>query len=135
MKVIFGRNNLPFSWLIRAFTWSRWSHCGILDGDMVIEATATHGVVVTPLHEFIKRYNRYSIADMLVADEGQALRRAYAQVGKCYDFSAIFGILFRSGWNNDDAWFCSELVAHAADTYRADRVSRITPETIWSNTK
>lgn len=135
MKVIFGRNNLPFSWLIRAFTWSRWSHCGILDGDKVIEATALHGVVVTPLHEFIARYNRYSIADMLVSDDSEAINRALSQVGKRYDFSAIFGILLRSGWNSDSAWFCSELVAHAADTYRADRISRITPEMIWSNTK
>ncbi len=135
MKLIFGRNNLPFSWLIRIFTWSRWSHVGIVVGDKVIEATALHGVVMTPIADFIKRYNDHSYATMLTENDGDAEFRALLEVGKKYDFSAIFGILFRSGWNQDNAWFCSELVAHAAGTYRKDRVSRITPEMIWSNSK
>lgn len=135
MKLIFVRNNKPFSWLIRVFTWSRWSHVGIVDGDNVIEATATHGVVITPLHDFVARYNDHSFADVVVEYEEAALERAYCEVGKKYDFTAIVGILFRSGWNDDDSWFCSELVAHAAGTYRADRVGRITPEMIWSNSK
>ncbi len=135
MKLIFGRNNLPFSWLIRIFTWSRWSHVGIVVNDKVIEATALHGVVMTPIADFIKRYNDHSYATMLTENDADAEFRALLEVGKKYDFSAIFGILFRSGWNQDDAWFCSELAAHAAGTYRKDRVSRITPEMIWSNSK
>jgi len=135
MKLIFGRNNKPFSWLIRVFTWSRWSHVGIVDGDQVIEATAAHGVVVTPLADFIARYNDHSFADLLVESERLSLERAYLQLGRKYDFSAIFGILFRTGWDQSDSWFCSELVAYCADTYRADRIGRITPEMIWSNSK
>ena len=68
IKVIFGKNHLPFSWLIRIFTWSRWSHCGIVVGDMVFEATATKGVVVTPLTNFIERYNNHAFADVVVRD-------------------------------------------------------------------
>lgn len=133
MKVIFGRNNLPFSWLIRIVTWSRWSHCGIIIGDSVIESTAMRGVTVTPLADFIARYKSHHIATVMVKDDvWSAQERAMAEVGKGYDFLAIFGILFRTGWSNGNRWFCSELVAHAAGTYRKNRVGRITPETIWS---
>jgi hypothetical protein len=135
MKVIFGRNNLPFSWLIRVFTWSRWSHCGVIVGGDVIEATATKGVVITPLAEFVARYRDHHVAHHAVIDtDFSGHGRALAEVGKKYDFLAIVGILFRAGWSNERRWFCSELVAHAAGTYRKERVSRITPETIWSCT-
>lgn len=136
IKVIFGKNHLPFSWLIRIFTWSRWSHCGIVVGDMVFEATATKGVVVTPLTNFIERYNNHAFADVVVRDSvANAYDRMAREIGKKYDFSAIFGIFLRTGWNNTDKWVCSELIAHVADTYREDRVGRITPEDIWSNSK
>ncbi len=47
IQVIFGRNNLPFSWLIRIVTWSRWSHCGIVINDKVFEARVFKGVKIS----------------------------------------------------------------------------------------
>lgn len=136
IKVIFGRNHLPFSWLIRIFTWSRWSHCGIVVGNMVFEATATKGVVITPIDDFIKRYNDHAFADVVVIDSvADAYDRLAVEVGKPYDFSAVFGILFRTGWDDNSKWFCSELVAKVVGTYRTDSLSRITPEMIWGNSK
>jgi uncharacterized protein YycO len=136
IKVIFGKNHLPFSWLIRIFTWSRWSHCGIVVGDMVFEATATKGVVITPINDFIKRYNDHAFANVIVRDSvADAYDRLAGEVGKKYDFSAIFGILFRTGWNANNKWFCSELVAYVVGTYRDNNLGRITPEMIWSNSK
>lgn len=136
IKVIFGRNHLPFSWLIRIFTWSRWSHCGIVVGNMVFEATATKGVVITPIDDFIKRYNDHAFADVVVIDSvADAYDRLAVEVGKPYDFSAVFGILFRTGWDDSNKWFCSELVAKVVGTYRTDSLSRITPEMIWGNSK
>lgn len=135
--VIFGRNHLPFSWLIRVFTWSRWSHCGVVvAGDThVVEATAKHGVIITPIEEFKERYTDWQIAELPCDDVRLAHQRLKSQLGKKYDFGAIFGILLRTGWNIEDKWFCSELTAYAANTFREDRVGRITPEDIWSNSK
>lgn len=136
MKVIFARNNKPISLLIRLVTWSRWSHCAVVDGNFVIEAKGGCGVVITPLTEFKKRYTDYAIADTPVIDsEGAAIWRAAAEVGKGYDLKALFGILFRTGWECNDSWFCSEHVAHASGIFRAERVSRITPEMVWSVSK
>lgn len=137
LTIIFGRNHLPFSWLIRVFTWSSWSHCGVVvaDGKYVIEATATKGVVMTPINDFIKRYNDHQFATIHCDNTNTAYDRLANQIGKKYDFSAVFGILFRTGWNQSSKWFCSELVAYAANTYRRDRTGRITPEDIWSNSQ
>lgn len=136
MKVIFARNKKPISLLIRLVTWSRWSHCGVVDGDFVIEAKGGSGVVCTPLNEFKARYTDYAFADMPVIDsEREALNRAVREVGKKYDLKALFGILFRTGWECGDSWFCSEHVAHASGIFRSERVSRITPEMVWSVTK
>jgi hypothetical protein len=136
VRVIFARNNLPISLLIRVVTWSRWSHCAIVDGDTVIEAKGGCGVVRTSLKDFTERYTDYAFADMPVIDTRKAaIQRAAAEIGKPYDLKALFGILFRTGWECGDSWFCSEHVAHASGIFRSERVSRITPEMIWSVTK
>lgn len=134
VNVIYGRNNLPFSWLIRAFTWSRWSHCGIVDGDNVIEATAKHGVKVTPIAEFKRRYRSFAIAE-LPCREQDPISVARQQIGKKYDWSAVFSLVLRTGWNSDDKWFCSELIAHCIGLFRSDRTGRVTPEELWKISK
>ena len=136
IKVIFARNNKPISLLIRAVTWSRWSHCGVIVGQQVIEAKGGCGVISTPLNEFKSRYTDYAIADVPVIDtKAAAVQRALNELGKGYDLKALFGILFRTGWECGDSWFCSEHVAHASGIFRNERVSRITPEMVWSVSK
>lgn len=133
IPVIFARTWKPFSLIIRLFTWSRWSHCGIIDGDNVIEATAAHGVVVTPLREFKIRYPQYRIAKIPVRNKRLAYQYARAEIGKHYDWLAIFSLVLRRDWETPDRWFCSELVAHCCRTYRRESISRITPECLWRN--
>lgn len=136
VRVIFARNKKPISLLIRLVTWSRWSHCGIVDGDTVIEAKGGCGVVRTPLDKFLARYTDHAFGDLPVIDTAEAaIARAAAEIGQGYDMKALFGILFRTGWETGDSWFCSEHTAHASGIFRAERVSRITPEMIWSVTK
>lgn len=129
--IIFGRNNHILSWAIRLFEWSRWSHCGIVDGDYVIEATAFGGVVRTPLRTFKKRYRRFEFAYLPCDDSEKVIERAKQEIGKKYDYLAIFGIFFRRGWNDKDKWFCSELVAYASGIFRYKRISRVTPEDLY----
>lgn len=135
ITLIFGRSNTLASAAIRLFTWSRWSHVGIVHGDMVIEATARHGVTLTPLLQFRQRYSAWAMADMPVEDRMEAINLALLQVGKPYDWSGIFGIFLRTGWSKPDRWFCSELVAYVSQLFRKDRISRIRPEHIWSLSK
>lgn len=133
MKVIYGRNNLPFSLLIRLFTWSRFSHCGVLVDDCVIESTFKKGVVKTKLDDFESRYRKSEICDM--PHTKGWLERLNSQLGKKYDKLAVIGVFFRRGWDRKNKWFCSELVAYASGIYRDDRISRVTPEDIYKISK
>ena len=91
MKVIFCTSNKIGAILIRGVTWSTWSHIGIIDGDKVIEAAWPRVRVVT-LDEVISAHSRYIIVDIPCMDEKEALKAAYSQVGKPYDWTAILGM-------------------------------------------
>lgn len=128
---IYGRSAAPASIGLRLAMWSRFSHQGIYDEttNTVIEATASHGVVETPLAEFLKRYSYCEIHSKPSAfPHEEVLARARSQKGKKYDWSGIFGIAFRTGWSNLDKWFCSELWGWSAGVVSEHRVSRYTVE-------
>lgn len=137
LPIIFARNYLPGSLLIQLFTWSRWSHVGIiLPGNRgVLEAVAGKGVVVTPLSVFQRRYRHTQRATVPCEDLDETYTLALSQRGSCYDYHALFGIFFRTGWNRPNQWICSELIGWAAKIFRADRISRITPEDLWRISK
>lgn len=133
MKVIFARSNAPIALLIRLVTWSRWHHCAAItpDGLHVIEAKGGIGVVKTPLGQFKARYKKWDTAEIDCVNEDQAHEFLRMSLGAEYDLRAVFGILFRTGWDRDGAWFCSELVAKATGRFRHNKVSRVTPEHLW----
>lgn len=133
MKVIFSRSHKPISFLIRAFTWSRWSHIGVIVDDYVIESIASKGVVKTSLEDFKKRYHCYEICTM--TNESGWQERAKSQLGKKYDWSAIFSLIVKSRKQDPNKWFCSELAAHASGIFRQERVNRITPEDCYKVSK
>ena len=135
MRVLFCTSHLPGAVLIRAVTWSAWSHVAILDGDMAIEAVWPH-VKVTPLAEVLARHSRYAVVDLPGADDAAILEAARSQVGKPYDLTALFGLLMHRDWQEEDRWFCSELVAWAFDKagsplFRRDAMHRVTPQHLW----
>ena len=105
------RHNLG-SLLLRTVMWSAWSHCAIIDGDDVIEAT-THGVRRRPLSALIADSSKWSIIEIPARDPERVLQAARDQIGKPYDYLGVIGIGFKRRWQDDDAWFCSELVAGA----------------------
>ena len=126
---IYGRNNKPGSAALRLFMWSRFSHEAIVDGDVVIESTADGGVHETPLREFIDRYTYCEMHEKPSAyPHEEVVRRARTQIGKKYDWSAIFGIAFRTGWDNPDCWVCSELRGWASGVVSPHRTGRYTVE-------
>lgn len=135
MKVLLCTSNLPGALLIRALTWSRWSHAAIIDGDEVIEATWPR-VRVTPLAEVLAKRSRWTIIDLPCRSSEAVIAAARSQVGKPYDLRAVLGIAIHRDWQDPSRWFCSELVAWAFEQagsplFRADAVQRVTPQHLW----
>ena len=112
VQVVFSRNHTPGSVLLRGFLWSPWSHCAVVDGGMVIEAAAFHGVRERPLRDFMGDATKAAMLE-LPGDQEAVIAAARSQIGKPYDWQGVAGIGFRRRWQDDDAWFCSELVAWA----------------------
>lgn len=135
MKLIFARSRSAGSFLIRAFTWSRWSHVGVIDGDTVIDTTFRRGVSVIPLAQFLAEHSATEQAEVTVPDEVAAHVWLEMQIGKGYDWTAIIGFVFRRPWGKRNRWFCSELVESALIVggrrrFRED-LQRITPRHSW----
>ena len=133
MKVIFARSNKPIALLIRFVTWSRWHHCAAItkDGEYVIEAKGGVGVRKITLEHFQSMYKTWEIAELDCVDDKRAYEFLNDQIGRPYDLKAVFGILFRTGWDDEGAWDCAELLAGASERFRHDKLSRVVPEHIW----
>ena len=90
------------------------SHAAIYDAtrDMVVESVG-EGVREVSLVTFLKR-NHYVIvvrpSNMTAADQAHALARAKTKMGLPFDMRGMFG------FDNPDAWYCSELVWWASQT-------------------
>lgn len=141
MKVVFCTSDRLASRLIRAATWSEWSHVGlIVDEDpsgtpIVVEAVWPR-VRVVPLTTMLAGHTRYAFVDFPATDPSAVARAALSQVSKPYDLTALPGLLLRRDWQRDDRWFCSELVSWAfhcahAPLFRPDALHRITPQHLW----
>lgn len=66
----------------------------------------------------------------------ELIAAAESQIGRRYDWAGALGLALRRGWQDRRAWFCSELVAWAADAagspwFRRNRIGRVTPEHLW----
>lgn len=119
--------------LIRWFTWSEFSHVDFVlytaDGVWLLGSKAD-GVKRRPYIESnYSHVARFNLPDCPPA----AVQFAETQIGKPYDFSALFGFLLRRDWAEDDSWFCSELVYWAFEQagyrpFRGMHMSRITPQ-------
>lgn len=136
VALLFSTTNSPFSWLIRLLTWSRWSHVSIIDGDEIIQAHALQGVVAASYQEAIEAASACEMVRIPCPDPGRVIAAARSQIGKGYDWAALFGFLFRRDWQDDAKWFCSELVAWSFQQagcllFRPDRIRRVTPEHIF----
>ena len=136
VPIVFCRQHHPGSVLLRAFLWSAWSHCAIVDGQTVIEASARHGVRERPLADLLAESSRVELVTIQTSRAEAVLAAARTQIGKPYDWPGVLGIGFRRRWQDSDSWFCSELVAWAFHTagcplFRLD-AWRVTPRDLYA---
>ena len=137
--LIFTRNHSPTSLLVRAFCWSAWSHVGIVVGDDVLQVTPAGGVHLAPLRAVKAGASRWEMARLAFASPEKVTAIACSQIGKRYDWRGVFGLWMRRKLQREDRWFCSELIAWAADVagepvFRA-RPWRITPRDLYMVTQ
>lgn len=138
MEIIVASQWTPAAILIKFFTFSKWNHSAICFGDEIFDSTFLPGVQVRTKEQFFNKYKKYEI---IVLNDIPNKQAAYDfvkdQLGKKYDWKALFGIFFQKRrWQEKDKWFCSELVeatiaAGGRQRFRDD-LSRITPHQNWS---
>jgi len=124
------------SWIIRAGSWSQWSHVAIIDGENVIEAIALHGVVRTPLATRKAQDTSWEVATLPCRDPAAVIAAAATQIGKPYDYTGVLGLGLHRDWQQTDRWFCSELVAWSFEQggsplFRPAACRRVTPQDLW----
>ncbi len=110
-RVIYCRTRNPAALLIRAFDGlGQWSHvAGILaDGEHVIEATALHGVTVTPVADLIRRSSQHVIVEREVPNKAAGDAWALGTVGSGYDWTGALGVPWSRQWQRPGRWYCSE---------------------------
>lgn len=136
MKLVFCNSGKIGSWLIRKMTFSKWSHVAILlDNNDVIEAVWPK-VRRSDLTVLLAKHNDYEIIDVPLDFESVAISYASQQVGKKYDWRALFGIVSANrDWSRDDEWFCSELAVRVLNIglmkplYKD--ITRVTPQILY----
>ena len=92
LPFIYARDRSPVSVVIRAAQWwAPWSHVGVLDearGE-VIEARMLHGVIATPVAEYLARYTATERVDVACPSPEAGLHWARGQIGAGYDYGAV----------------------------------------------
>ena len=138
MKILFCRSRAPLSVLIRWMTWSSWSHVALVTPEGVAYEATGKGVSKGPIAHLVSRYQTVEVQEVRIPAPDKVIAFLEAQLGKPYDFSALFGFMFRRDWAENDKWFCSELVASALlDSGIAivcKPTNRITPQDLYEST-
>jgi len=135
MKIWFCKTNDLGGWLIRLFTFSTWNHVAIEIDGVIYDAMAGKGVRLMSAWGFEHRWDKAVSVPVTVQDKQAAMEFLSSQLGKPYDWMALFAMPFRTTWQSPHRWFCSELAAKAllVSGYGPFNVQeyRITPRDLW----
>lgn len=133
----------PVSRLIQWRTWSPFSHAAWVYGDgAVIEAWKGVGVHeadnLGSAHRPGTRVELLSI-QLTDSEEWDLMAFLRAQIGKRYDYRGVLGFIsHRDSAQQQNAWFCSELIAAAFESIGRPLLARIppwrvTPGMLWTS--
>lgn len=104
LTVRFSAQNSLFSWWIRLFLWSPFSHVDVVlpNGD-TLGARLIGGVKVRPPAK------RMNVADVVIEVPEEVLQDGMALIGSPYDVFSLFSFLFRVGMQHSKWYTCVEL--------------------------
>jgi uncharacterized protein YycO len=101
--------------MIRWQTRSEYSHAAfLLPCGRIIEAWQGSGVRIKILDDW-QDVDSFGVHGMTEEQWTQAISFARMQIGKKYDYRAVFRFVSRKRVPFDDRWFCSELVAKSLE--------------------
>lgn len=135
LKLVFTDADTIPAKVIRLATWSDVCHVGLVDNKSVIDSRySSHGVSEYPIAKLGGLYPRILVREYDIEAE-PVLAFARSQIGKPYDLSAVIGIPFHRDWQEDDKWFCAEVIAWAANMAKTPLVhkksGRVTPQDLF----
>jgi uncharacterized protein YycO len=109
MIILLYRGTGLINSLIRWQTRSHYAHAAVmLDGVSVIESTPSKGVVARSGEARDLAADRFWVKAPFNAEEGR--RFLFRQCQKKYDYAGVVRFVTREKAQDDDTWFCSELV-------------------------
>jgi len=122
--------------LLRLFLMSKWNHVAIQVESTVYEAVSWGGVIRRGKEQFRSSWDRIASVEVEATEVLPLLHFLDEQIGRPYDWKAIFAFPFRGSWQDRRAWFCSELVYEALNVGGADipdrlPSNRVTPRDLW----
>ena len=135
--LVFTTSKSIVSAAIKFRTHGIWSHVMLAtgEGDDVISADA-YGVILRAM-EPDEKENYACLFCPGISVEAQAIiKLAASKIGKGYDFLGLASFLVDSDLNNEDRWFCSELVYMvyaAAGIQLLERIEHafVSPRDLW----
>jgi hypothetical protein len=141
-RLLFTARPLFGSRAIRAVTWSDWSHVqAFKDDETLIGADwalrrEDRCVKEQPFAERLALASKAAVMHVPVPYESTALQFLVDQLGKPYDTPGMLGLGLHRDWQEDDAWWCSELAgayieAGGRQLFRAGTMRRVDPEDLW----
>ena len=136
IQLLYTRSHHLSSAAIRLATWGDFSHVAQIDGPKVIESVFRDGVREDSLDNAIARASRWAIVEYRHRNPAAMIAAVRSQIGKPYDKTGALGLGMHRDWQDDDAWWCSELIAWAAQQagdpwFMAQAMYRITPQHLW----
>lgn len=110
ITVRFLRDKSFFSRLICWYTQSEWSHVEFVTPTGYLGAMPQGGVQIRDFNYTDVSAEEFRSIQVFNSEADKFWLWAYAQIGKPYDWTAIFGLLLHRNWRNQGHWFCSEMV-------------------------
>lgn len=106
-----------FDKCIQQFTWGYWNHVELWTPAGYFGAQPEGGVQCRPFGYDTGKFSdeAFRCIELCPRDQSRFWVWTYAQKGKPYDWTGIFGLVARRDWKEPDSWFCSELIAAAFD--------------------
>ena len=104
------------STLIKWRTWSEYSHVSWINEDGSVIEAWTDGVCQRKsIHEAHRPGTQIDIFDVKMSLEQKARIKLFlkGEIGKKYDYRGVMKFISRRSGDNQDRWFCSELIAAA----------------------